>query len=512
MNLYQMLTHIPHERLQRIAEAFGSGAYSPSKRNLLQSISGRYRDAEFIADLVNDLPYECRGLLRGLTFFTPPQQEDFTLSAELAAGWRHETPLRDLVEEIAGNGLLFHNDFHLNGRVVLPFELREILRSAFISQFKPLEPKQTSAESMLASRHVSVEAVYHLLCVLLHVRAKQTQKGSFHKRIYERWVERIGEDQATQHRFDFAEAFALHHHLIRANDSAFKLSDNAAVWFAKSETSRRRDVWRFLLNQHIEPSRAFQRLLVLLAAAESETETGARFSVRDLLSELELNAWSEESKVVTPESLTARLRLLEAAGVIILDDAKDPQITGLTSWGRKMLSLQTQEEPESQPSEKAPIIIQPNFDVLVPPDFAYDQLWRMEKISNFRRRDVMTEFHLSQKSLLRAMRRGWTAESIYSFLSESAGGRIPDLVQFSIQEWCAKYGRVRFEKVVLVECNDADLAEEISHLPDASNVLQRRVSPTHFAVPVSQAKALFQRLREKGYEPSSKQTTSDIDS
>ena len=507
MNLYQMLTHIPHERLQRIAEAFGSGAYSPSKRNLLQSISGRYRDIEFIADLVNDLPYECRGLLRGLTFFTPPKQEDF----ELAAAWRHETLLRELVEEIAGNGLLFHNDFHLNGRVVMPFELREILRSAFICQFKPLQPKQVSADSLLSGRHVSLETVYHLLCVLLHVRAKQTQKGSFHKRIFERWAERIGEDQATQHRFDFAEAFALHHHLIRASDNAFKLSPDAAVWFAKSENARRRDVWRFLLGKYIEPSRGFQRLLVLLAAAESEAEGGARFAVSDLLSELELNAWSEESSAVTRETMTARLRLLEAAGMVALDDLNEPQVTGLTSWGREMLSLKTQEpEPDISEVEKAPILIQPNFDVLAPPEFGYDALWRMEQIANFRRRDVMTEFHLSQKSLLRAMRRGWTADSIYSFLSESASGRIPDLVQFSIQEWCAKYGRVRFEKVVLVECADADLAEEISHLPDANGALQRRVSPSHFAVPLSQAKVLFQRLRDKGYEPSSKQTNSDL--
>ncbi|MBZ0255358.1 hypothetical protein K8I31_04820, partial [bacterium] len=288
MNRYQMLTHIPHDRLQRIAEAFGSGAYSPSKRNLLQSISGRYRDAEFIADLVNDLPYECRGLLRGLTFFTPTDQEDIELPHELGTTWRHETPLRDLVEELAGNGLLFHNDFHISGRVVLPYELREILRSAFMNQYKPLQPAQVTPESLLSSRHVASEMVYHLLSVLLHVRAKKTQKGSFHKRAFERWVDRIGADQATQQRFDFAEAFALHQHLIHAKDNAFELTDHAPQWFAKSEAERRRDVWRFLLNKHVEPSRGFQRIIVLLAAAEAEAEAGALFSIQDLLKEMEL--------------------------------------------------------------------------------------------------------------------------------------------------------------------------------------------------------------------------------
>ncbi|MBZ0255475.1 helicase-associated domain-containing protein, partial [bacterium] len=226
---------------------------------------------------------------------------------------------------------------------------------------------------------------------------------------------------------------------------------------------------------------------------------------------MELNAWSEESSAIAPETLIARLRLLEASGLIALDDLAHPQTAGLTSWGRQLLSLRLPSE-ETKPEEgPSPVLIQPNFDVLTPPDFGYSALWRMEQIAVFRRRDVMTEFHLSQKRLLQAMRNGWTAKSVLLFLNESTAGRIPDLVQFSLQEWCAKYGRVRFEKVVLVECDDANLAEEISHLPDAGAALSRRVSPTHFAVPVSLAKALFQRLREKGYEPSSKQTTSDVD-
>ncbi len=505
MNLYQMLTHIPHDRLQRIAEAFGSGAYSPSKRNLLQSISGRYRDAEFITGLVNDLPYECRGLLRGLAFFGPKNQEGFELPDDLGAAWRGEEPVRDMVDELAGNGLIFHNDFHLNGRVVMPYELREILHSAFLGQFKPLAPKQVESGSLLSSRHVTVEAVYHLLCVLLHVRAKQTQKGSFHKRIFERWVERFGNGQATQQRFEFAQALAQHLRLIDANTDVFELTDLAPAWFSKAEASRRRDVWRFVLNKHIAPSRGFQRLLILLASVGSDAGPGALFAIQDVLNELELNAWSEESDAVTHDSLVARLQKLESAGIVSLDDLASPQLAGLTPWGREMISLPSPETEGKEPKPgSTPILIQPNFDVLAPPEFGYDALWKMEQLAIFRRRDVMTEFHLTPKSLLRAMRRGWTTESIHEFLDEGAGGRIPDLVQFSIQEWCAKYGRVRFEKVVLVECNDADLAEEITHLPGANGALQRRVSPTHFAVPVSQAKALFQQLREKGYEPSSK--------
>ncbi|MBI1388520.1 MAG: hypothetical protein GC154_08740 [bacterium] len=502
MNLYQMLTHIPHERLQRIADSFGVGVYSPSKRNLLQSIGARYRDVEFLAELTAELPHSHRGLLRALVFFTPPEHETIELGADLAAPWVEPEHLPGAVEEIAALGLIFPDDFRRNGRVILPHELRKSLLDVFRGQFKALTPRPGPASPMPPQRHIALEAVFHLLCVLLHVRVRQTQKGALHKRIFELWTQRIGEGLASESRFQFALDFVVHAGLARVEESELELTDEAARWLGHGEYENRRELIRFIVSSRVSRSREMQRLLALFASVEGENPpaSGELYAVDDLLAELELNAWPEESDPVPREALIERLRWLDAAGVISLDDRERPALAALTGWGRRWLSLE--ETVFIEPEPAAPAMIQPNFELLAPPGASYDLLWRLDQIAEFRRRDVMTEYHLSQGALLKSMRRGWTLDAVLAFLDELSGGRVPDLVRFSLEEWGARYGRIRFRRVVLVECDGPELAEEITHLPDANGALEERISGACFAVSEREARRLFKLFRERGYEPS----------
>lgn len=509
MNLYQLLTHIPHERLQRIAEAFGVGAYSPSKRNLLQSIGARYRDTGFLSDLAGDLPYECRGFLRSLTLFAPPDAEEFELSEEAVSLWFSYDERFEKIEDIAACGLLFPNDIRRNGQVILPHELRSSLREAFLAQFKPLEPAPATAGGLLSKRNALVESVFHLLCVLLHTKIKQTQGGGIHKKLFEKWSERTGFAQAET-RFNTALAFCRRNGLIEEEGGTVRLTDEAPRWLSKPEAELRRDVWRFLLNGFVFTDRLLQKTIALLAAAGAHHETPSLHQIDDLLGELELNAWTEESALVEREKLVKRLLILDAAGVAAVDSLESPSAAGLSEWGRQLIFAEAETAPETAHDE-GPVVIQPNFDMLAPPDAGYETLWRLDQLAEFRRRDVMTEYHLSQESLLRAMRRGWSAQAIEEFLTSKAGGRLPDLVAFSVEEWCAKFGRIQFERVVLVECDQPGLADEIVHLPEAGALLDRRVSPTAFAVTPGEARTLFRLLRDKGYEPSSKNAFSDSD-
>ena len=60
--------------------------------------------------------------------------------------------------------------------------------------------------------------------------------------------------------------------------------------------------------------------------------------------------------------------------------------------GRIRPTLGQEVPPVSEDSRQEACILQPTFQILVPPTVGYDRLWRLDQIAEFRRRDIFAEY------------------------------------------------------------------------------------------------------------------------
>ena len=500
MSLFNLLVHLPHERLRSLANEFGISSASPSKRTILNDLTARYRDERFISVLVDELPEETKGLLRGLVFFTP-ETESISIPDPLRAAWRGSLTLEEQLTPLLDLGLLFSESSKDCEQLILPEEIRNTLRSLFLAPYRKLSPQGEMALDGMTHLHPGLEAVYHLLCVVLHHRTIQTQKGTIHRKSVERWGLRL-DAEPREDFFQFVFEFCRDNGLLSVSKNRYRPTAKVAEWFSRDEKVLRNDLWAYYLKTRLFPDRSLQMLPAILRSAEkwiADNQKAPVFSIGDI--------YSLMGDGTSSERLIDCLEWLQFFGLLRLNDPEMPTTFYPTLDGIEILCRSELPEPEPLPADFC--VLQPNFDLLAPPVVGYPQLWKLEHLAEFKRRDVFTEYHISQQSILFGMRRGWKRESVMEFFDRLTGNRLSGNVRYSLEEWCNKYGQITLRRIVLVECATAELAEEMSHVPDLTGMLDRRISDRCFAVSESNARAVLKILRERGYEPSAAKRLTD---
>ncbi|MEW6238288.1 MAG: helicase-associated domain-containing protein [Candidatus Omnitrophota bacterium] len=513
MNLSNLLVHLPHEQLQRLADEFGLSSLTPSKRNLLQALMVRYRDRDFLAEVLTELPASCRRLLRTLVFFVDSDNGLIRIPEELRQAWRGETPLSEQWLILYEKGFLFPAGSEYPDAVMLPDEIRRNLRTLFFSQTGRLSPQGEMKWDDARLQDDALESIFHLLCLLRRVRAKRTQKGEIHKKIVDRWRQRIGIDSGGGDLFAFAFEYCLQKGLLIDRQNKYVLAPSAEDWMAQNEEEMRRDLWRHLLRRRILGDFGFQQLaIVLLTAEKSVCESGGTplFLLKDLEKEFLRGIHPKDMLQLDPSrSIQESMRRLQSLGLLRMNHGEEPAFH-FTPAGVHILFGREILEPAQEPSS-ALCVLQPNYELLAPPTAEYSILWKLDRMAEFKRRDVMTTFQLTQKSVVGALRAGWDAGEMISFLETAAGGKIPENVRYSLEDWRRKYGRIKLYRTVLVECDAPELADEMLHVPEVKDLLGERVSERHFVLPESKAKLLMRALQERGYEPSAARKLSEED-
>ncbi len=504
MNLFHLLSNLPHEQLQRLAEEFGVSLLTPSKRNILREITVRYRDHRFLGRLLEELPPSCGGFLRALIFFTPESDSEISVPDTVQSSWCMYVPMQEHIDMLCARGLLFR-DARDEERFILPLELRRQLRSLFLSQCQPLTVLKRVEEGEIHPRERYLESIYHLLSLLRRIRARMTQKGTIHKKVYERWEERLGGMEANEEAFDFAFEFCSARGLLQqSRHHRYATAKFAGEWFAKSPFEMRKELWEFLVHQKILSDADFQKLMVILYSMEERVREASSypvFSLYELEQEFRRQGRAEDAlHPTTYATLQRKLETLEAIGLVFFDTYEEEPVFGFTPRGAHLFFDSSYEEGEAV---HAGCILQPSFQILVPPHVGYGLLWKLDYIAEFKQRDVMTEFVITQKSVVEALRSGFSREEILPFLESVCEGEIPENVRYSVGEWCGKYGQITFSRTVLMECVSEELANEILHIPEVKEMVRERLSGRHFTLAESHARELLKRLQEYGYEPSS---------
>jgi len=88
------------------------------------------------------------------------------------------------------------------------------------------------------------------------------------------------------------------------------------------------------------------------------------------------------------------------------------------------------------------IIVQPNLDVIAPPDLNLRQFFHLNEFADVRSIDVMSTLQIHRESLRSGMDHGLHAEDIIKFLRETTRGRVPDGITQLVRETSEKHGEV----------------------------------------------------------------------
>lgn len=501
MSLFNILVDLPHERLRGLANEFGVSSSSPSKRTILSELTSRYRDEKFIETLVEALPQETQGFLRALVFFTP-EKESIAIPDSLSRGWNNSLSLEERLLPLFDVGFLFRDPSGEIDAVIFPEEIRGTLQSMFLSPYRALQPLNEYELEAMAPRSPVLEALFHLLSVLLHHPAIQTQKGTIHRKTIERWLVRWGGDDPQDRFFSFIFAFCENHNLVTLHKDHYRPTAVVAQWLMREEKVLRNEIWSYFLKTWIWPNPDRQKIYPIFCSVKNWVQSESKspvFSLSDFFSGLGVDE--------SGGRFLDEMRRLQFLGLIRLHGSETPTDFHLTRDGIEILCRR-----EVSAFEPAPVdfcVLQPNFDLLVPPVVGYSALWKLEQLAEFKRRDVFTEYHISQNSILFGMRRGWTGEEVLAFFREQTGGRFSGNVEYSLDEWVRKYGQIKLRRIVLVECAVPDLAEEIAHVPELNGLLEQRISDRCYAVAEANARSVLRILREKGYEPAAKRLTDE---
>ncbi len=111
------------------------------------------------------------------------------------------------------------------------------------------------------------------------------------------------------------------------------------------------------------------------------------------------------------------------------------------------------------------LIVQPNLEVVVPPDFRLADFYRLNKFASITNLDVMTTLTINKESVRQAMDQGMQCEEILEFFSRHSRRQLPETVEHLIKECSETHGGITMGAVggyIKVE-DPVLLAEMLSH-------------------------------------------------
>ncbi|MDK8180854.1 helicase-associated domain-containing protein [Paenibacillus sp. UMB4589-SE434] len=149
------------------------------------------------------------------------------------------------------------------------------------------------------------------------------------------------------------------------------------------------------------------------------------------------------------------------------------------------------------------LFIQPDFEIIVPPDCPLHVRWELEMMAERVSSDAMHTFRLTRDSYTAAVERGYTIDRVVSFMESYAFTGIPHNVMDAVERWHAQYGRVQFAEVVLLRCADEEAAAALRSVWEATGeqTVLTPIGTQDFIVERQEVDRIRRRLEQIGMAP-----------
>jgi Helicase conserved C-terminal domain len=149
----------------------------------------------------------------------------------------------------------------------------------------------------------------------------------------------------------------------------------------------------------------------------------------------------------------------------------------------------------------ARVTLQPNLDILAPPDLDPALYLNLARLGDLRSVDIYTTFAVTWDSLMNALDRGFSADLLLSFLESVSATGVPATIRQLVQDCEGRHGEVRIGIAgPYVEAREAALLDELEANPRFAPYIQRRIGD-QLALLTSNVDLgnLAKELRKAGY-------------
>lgn len=153
----------------------------------------------------------------------------------------------------------------------------------------------------------------------------------------------------------------------------------------------------------------------------------------------------------------------------------------------------------------ARVTLQPNLEILAPPDLEPGVYLNLARLGDLRSVDIYTTFAVTWDSMMNALDRGFTGEQLLAFLESVSATGIPATLRQLVQDCEGRHGEVRIGIAgPYVEAREGTLLGELEANPRFAPYIQRRIGD-QLALLTSNVDlgSLAKELRKAGYSVAS---------
>ncbi|MGQ3477653.1 helicase-associated domain-containing protein [Paenibacillus sp. TY11] len=243
----------------------------------------------------------------------------------------------------------------------------------------------------------------------------------------------------------------------------------------------------------------------LIAQESSSGEDSKNSALLDFVSTLS-NSESYEGETVSDFSLNGHymdemkgwLKALTAFGMGDWGQATSGELC--FRWNVSVVDMLRFNNDKDTQQEQGTFYVQPDFEILVPPDVAYDVRWRLECCCERVTGDRMVVYRITRESVTEAIELGMKAKAIPALLDKYSRTGVPDHVRMAVEQWAGNVGRTAFATVTLLRCGTQEDADMVARHPALEGLLER-LGDRDFIIPANSAVKIRKTLAAIGLSP-----------
>lgn len=167
------------------------------------------------------------------------------------------------------------------------------------------------------------------------------------------------------------------------------------------------------------------------------------------------------------------------------------------------------DEPWTDTTPKEALIVQGNFEVLVPMYATLFVRFQIRRIAEHIQQHETSTYKLTRKSVQQAVEQGISVENMLRFLSEQSSRNLPQHVVVTLQEWGQQTTRLSLQRAVLLEADDPLLLEQIKHDRRVRLPQVEAITDKIWALQEGDGPTLATQLHKAGYGLMGDTTTSN---
>ncbi|SMF87966.1 Helicase conserved C-terminal domain-containing protein [Paenibacillus uliginis N3/975] len=194
----------------------------------------------------------------------------------------------------------------------------------------------------------------------------------------------------------------------------------------------------------------------------------------------------------------AWLRFLAGAGWADVGTSNDEHL--LIRWKIPAGRFLKGEVDDRTASATGYLFIQPDYEVMVPPDTPFSVRWSLAQCAERVSDDHMSVYRLTKGSVALAADLGMSPEQVTDFIVSQALSGVPDNVAAALAQWGREVGRTSFAELTVMQCETVEEGDQIAAHPKLTEWIHR-LGPLYFAVKPEHVTEIRKILTVAGLPP-----------